>query len=177
DRWHMDHFKCNGMLKLTLCDSNQIICVTFSHDLHHIPYCAISLPDNIKELIRCQMNSMPKEVRGYILCPIWKEITQLEHNAEFTQAQVYAEWVRINESMWRRDKDQVKSARILLWEANGVEVEEINIRDEPGVSVLAFALKFAIDNWGEQTVKLAIDGTCENYLPNCIVVEGLILVP
>ncbi|KAF9519027.1 hypothetical protein BS47DRAFT_1358437 [Hydnum rufescens UP504] len=149
DRWHMDHFKCNGTLKLTLCNSNQIICMTFSHDLHHIPCCVISLPNNIKELIRRWMNSMPKE--------IWKEITQLEHNAEFMQAQVYAEWVQINESMWRHDKDQVKSARILLQEANGVEVEEINICDEPGVSMLAFALKFTIDNWGEQTVKLAID--------------------
>ncbi|KAF9511221.1 hypothetical protein BS47DRAFT_1299310, partial [Hydnum rufescens UP504] len=119
DRWHMDHFKCNGTPKLTLCNLNQIVCVTFSHDLHHIPYCVISLPNNIKELIRCWMNSMPKE--------IWKEITQLEHEAEFTQAQVYAEWVRINESVWQHDKDQVKSARILLREANGVEVEEINI--------------------------------------------------
>ncbi|KAF9516176.1 hypothetical protein BS47DRAFT_1292824 [Hydnum rufescens UP504] len=155
----MDCFKCNGTLKLTLCDSNQIVHVTFSHDLHHIPYCVISLPNNIKELIRRRMNSMPKEVCGYILCLIWKEITQLEHEAEFMQAQVYAEWVQINESVWQCDKDQVKSARILLQEANGVEVEEINIHDEPGVSMLAFVLKFTVDNWGEQTVELAIDGT------------------
>jgi hypothetical protein len=29
-----------------------------------------------------------------------------------------------------------------------------------------FALKFAITNWGEQTIELAIDGTCESYLPS-----------
>jgi hypothetical protein len=47
---------------------------------------------------------------------------QLEHDAEFMQAQVYAHWALVNDSMWQQDKDQVKSARILLHEANGVKL-------------------------------------------------------
>jgi hypothetical protein len=46
---------------------------------------------------------------------------------EFTCAQVYSEWVRINQNSWRHDNDQVKSGKIYLKERNWKEVEVIPI--------------------------------------------------
>ncbi|KAF9507494.1 hypothetical protein BS47DRAFT_1303946, partial [Hydnum rufescens UP504] len=93
DRWCMDQFNCNGMLQLTIHDSHpDIVHLTLAHDVHHIPYCKISLTDMVKDLIRNRKNSVPQE--------IWKEIMQSEVGAEFTHAQVYSEWVRINQNSW-----------------------------------------------------------------------------
>jgi hypothetical protein len=60
----MDWFNCNGMLWLTIHDSHlDIVHLTLAHDVHHIPYCKISLTDMVKDLIRNCKNSVPQEVR------------------------------------------------------------------------------------------------------------------
>lgn len=79
---------------------------------------------------------------------------------DFTHAQVYAEWCRINEMMWKLDSDQ-RTSSIKLVERHGEEVENIPVPDENGIAVVAFALKYALDEIGEETEEIAIDGTCE----------------
>ena len=92
---------------------------------------------------------------------IWKEILQSHPNPDFMLSQVYSEWARVNETVWRLDKDQVTSAQLLLKADNSQNVEIIGIREEPGIHVIAFALKPATRSWAAHAVELALDGTCK----------------
>lgn len=77
-----------------------------------------------------------------------------------TENQVYQHWCSENESTWKRDPDQVASARKIIEEAAGKEVEMISLREEEGMSAIAFALKDPVELYGAQTAELAFDGTC-----------------
>ena len=85
----------------------------------------------------------------------------MDPHTNIQQKQIYTEWGRLFDGEWRLDPDQVKSARILL-ETEGTGVAEvIEITPEPGIAVIAFALKDTCEKWGDRTLELALDGTCE----------------
>ncbi|KAF9520171.1 hypothetical protein BS47DRAFT_1249479, partial [Hydnum rufescens UP504] len=65
----------------------------------------------------------------------------------------------VNETIWWLDKDQVTPAQLLLKADNGQNIEIIIIREEPGIHVIAFALKNPTQLWATHTVELALDGT------------------
>jgi hypothetical protein len=69
--------------------------------------------------------------------------------------------VRVNENIWRPDKDQVTSAQLLLKADDGWNIEIIVIHEEPGIHVIAFVLKKSTHSWATHTVELALDGTCK----------------
>lgn len=71
----------------------------------------------------------------------------------------------MSSTKWKRDEDEVKSARILLEEAQAskglYQVQEIPLPDIPGYTVLAFALPNVIRQWGGRVRELALDSACE----------------
>lgn len=77
-----------------------------------------------------------------------------------TEAQVYNHWSKASEAIWRLDPDQVESAKKLVAEAAGKEVEIIAMHAEPGMTAIGFALKEPLELWGEETAEIAFDGTC-----------------
>jgi hypothetical protein len=67
----------------------------------------------------------------------------------------------VHAGSWRLDPNQVKSAILNLEKANGEEIEIIPVREEEGISVIAFALKECVAQWGTNTQEVAIDSTCK----------------
>ena len=58
-------------------------------------------------------------------------------------------------------KDEVTSARMLLEQAEGLDVENIPVREQEGRPAFAYAFKDVLAAWGTKVVELALDSTCE----------------
>ena len=81
---------------------------------------------------------------------------------EITQNQVYAYWQHINEDSWRLNDEQVESAHAVLAAEHGLTVDIIPINPEDGISVIAFAMKEAVDVYRTQVAEVAMDLTCKS---------------
>lgn len=92
---------------------------------------------------------------------IWDAILVQYRTTEITQKQVYAYWQHINEDSWRLNNDQVESAHAVLAAEHGVTVNIIPIEPEDGISVIAFAMKEAVDVYAAQVAEVAMDSTCK----------------
>jgi hypothetical protein len=72
---------------------------------------------------------------------------------------------------WKRDPDEVKSARILIEEAaqshgvmNGLyTVQPIPLHEEAGFTALAFALPEILRQWGGRVREISLDSACMSY--------------
>lgn len=93
---------------------------------------------------------------------LWKKILHEFPETDVTERQIYALWTKENEGAWKLDDDQVISAQKLIEKHAGKEVILVSTRNEPGMVALAFALKEPLEKWGEQTLEIAFDGTCES---------------
>lgn len=91
---------------------------------------------------------------------IYKAVKKAYPKTNITEKQIYAYWVHLNEATWRLDDDQVKSALKVLERAEGIDVEIIPIRNEPGISTIAFGFKDILDDYGKEIKEIAMDLTC-----------------
>ena len=76
---------------------------------------------------------------------------------EITQNQVYAYSQHINEDSWRLNNEQVESAHAVLAAEHGLTVDVIPIKPKDGISVIAFAMKEAVDVYRAQVAEVAMD--------------------
>ncbi|KAG9044495.1 hypothetical protein FS837_008065 [Tulasnella sp. UAMH 9824] len=152
DRDYMKRFPCGGSLRITIEDT-QPLCprIQFVHKKPHVPWVDIGPSEEIKAFI--QQNKRMCSTQ------LWKEIQILWPETEMTESQVYNNWIKASESVWKLREDQVESARLLVEQAAGKEVELVALHSEPGMSALAFALKDPLERWGDETAEIAFDGT------------------
>ena len=54
DKLAMDKFECHGWLHITICDDSTIANVKIEHREDHVPYCVVSIPEEIKAMIISQ---------------------------------------------------------------------------------------------------------------------------
>ena len=88
---------------------------------------------------------------------------------ELTKKQIYACWALTNESSWRLDNDQVKSAMMNLQAIEGEKIETIPVQSEDGISAIVFGFKGILDDYGSQMEEIVMDSTCENQSTLCSV--------
>ncbi len=68
---------------------------------------------------------------------------------------------KMSEVIWKRDSDQLTSARILLKEfQDDVDLFE-DIKTPDGVTQMCFALKKILHGLRGKTVEIGLDATCE----------------
>jgi hypothetical protein len=77
----------------------------------------------------------------------------------------------MNKDSWRLDDNQVESARAVLAAENGAAIKIILIEPEDGISVIAFAMKEAVDAYGTQVAEVAMDSTCKSNKANNHIME------
>jgi len=69
---------------------------------------------------------------------------------------------------WKRDEDEVQSARLLLEEFKIsapdrlYTVEPIPVEQDEGITVIAFALPEILRQWGGHLRELQLDSACES---------------
>jgi hypothetical protein len=97
---------------------------------------------------------------------LWSEILKAHPKPTFTKKAVYQMWAKIDSLKWKRDADEVKSAKVLLEEAResgrhgGYTVQPIPLQGEDGVVAIAFALPEILRKWGGRVRELSLDSAC-----------------
>jgi len=77
-------------------------------------------------------------------------------------------WLRLTSHAWKRDEDEVKSAKIILEEAQTAGthglyvVEPIPLHEEEGFTAIAFALPDILRQWGGRIREVSLDSACES---------------
>ncbi|KAG8912440.1 hypothetical protein FRC01_005099 [Tulasnella sp. 417] len=144
-------------MTVTISDATmrEYVDIMVSHSEDHVPYCAISLPPEVRKFIQDSPDKDPTQ--------IWKEILRKYPNPNFTRDSVYQFWHDRAKAKWTSAADEVTSARNLLKrgaEPGGLgehRVEEILIEEPEGLSVIAFSLPDMISRWRDRIREAAID--------------------
>ena len=87
-----------------------------------------------------------------------------------TAKQIHAAWTWMSEVLWRQDKEQLKSAQLLLDEL-GNEVDVFEIETVEGVEQICWGMKKIARRLKGKIVEIAIDATCQCLVLKCILVR------
>ncbi|KAG8938810.1 hypothetical protein FRC04_007517 [Tulasnella sp. 424] len=169
DREYMSRFPCGGCLRITIDDDLPFRPrVRLVHRLPHIPWVDIGPSKEITDYISDNKRLNPSR--------LWKEIRLRWPETEMTAKQVGNHWSKANEGVWKLDEDQVKSAKLLVEQVAGKDLEIVALHAEPGMSAIAFSLKEPLEEWGEETAEIAFDGTfntnAAHYEISGLIAEG-----
>ena len=87
-----------------------------------------------------------------------------------TAKQIHAAWTQMSEVLWQQDKEQLKSAMLLLDEL-GNEVDVFEIEAVEGVEQICWGMKKITRGLKGKIVEIAIDATCQCLVLKCILVR------
>ena len=62
DKEAMDTFDCQGWLHITVADGIDAVTIKLRHDLDHVPYCPIDIPQDVVGLVQANGNLTPSRV-------------------------------------------------------------------------------------------------------------------
>ncbi|EGO04979.1 hypothetical protein SERLA73DRAFT_44838 [Serpula lacrymans var. lacrymans S7.3] len=157
-------FACEGRLYITISRHSMIAEISVTHREDHIPYCCIDIPKEVHELIQLA-HRYANYVRRHILSQLWNKILEKYPNLMFTGKDIYQIWSKIGSQQWKRDEDEMVSAKMLLEEGckqGGLGVYSvlpIELIPEPSLEALAFVLPDALKQWGGRIQELSLDST------------------
>ncbi|KAK7456463.1 hypothetical protein VKT23_010712 [Stygiomarasmius scandens] len=126
-----------------------LVTIRFRHGQNHQAYYDVELPRQAIETIRdnldhCTPNSLVPVIQ-------WDF-------PNVTAAQIYRAWSTMSEELWKRDPDQMTSAKMLLEEL-GDDVDVLETVTADGVEQLAWTMKKVIEPLRGMTVEVALDAT------------------
>ena len=90
---------------------------------------------------------------------------------KFSWKTIYNLWSEHISKKWKRDADEVKSAKILINEASSQQSHEngssslytvtpVPLHDEPGFVAIAFVLQEVLRRWGGRIREISLDSAC-----------------
>ena len=90
---------------------------------------------------------------------------------KFSRKTVYNLWSEHVSKKWKRDEDEVKSAKMLIEEASNPQnqgnearglytIMPVPLHDEPGFIAIAFVLKEVLSQWGGRIREISLDSAC-----------------
>ena len=100
---------------------------------------------------------------------LWDEILKLDPTPAYNKKAIYQLWSNQTSQQWKRDPDEVKSAKILIEEAarnaNSLYgVEPVSLHEEDGFTAIAFSLPEILRQWGGRIREIALDSTCNLFI-------------
>ncbi len=148
-------FPCKSRLIVTcreLSIGQRLVRVYYRHVQPHRHYYNVEMPPAALAIIRENLEySKPNELVTRIQA-LWDQVST---------EQVYSAWARMSETIWKRDKDQLTSARILLKEfPSEVDLFEDVVPPE-GVEQLCFGMKRILHGLKGKIVEIEADATCK----------------
>ena len=142
DRETIDRFDCNGCLKIKLHNSLNKVSLKFVH----------KTPDRVEEMkltIGQQLHLSPKDI-----------FSGMEmYYPNLTQKQVHYWWTRQVQASYKKDNDQLLSAKMLLEEA---QFDILLFNCEEGVKYVGFVTNFF--NQLKSNNEIIFDATCKQKL-------------
>ncbi|KAF8322383.1 hypothetical protein F5887DRAFT_837317, partial [Amanita rubescens] len=139
DKESMDAFDCHGRLQIVLSPNDTVALVKLIHRDDHIPYWNIDVPKDVRDFVHKNPNLTPQQ--------LWDGILQMHPQPKFSRKTIYNLWSEHVSKKWKRDEDEVKSAKILINEASTPHgptwytVTPVPLHDEPGFVAIAFVLQ------------------------------------
>jgi hypothetical protein len=80
-----------------------------------------------------------------------------------TANQIHAAWTTMSETLWKRDPDQLISAKLMLTEYSD-DVDVFDIMTETGVIQLSWAMKHILSSLKGKVVEIGMDATCASQI-------------
>lgn len=93
--------------------------------------------------------------------------TSQKKKVPFLRKAIYNLWSAAESKKWKRDEDEVASAKVLLKEWTGKvghRAEIIELKPEPGLIALAFVLPDLLEKWNDRIREVSMDSTCKSAL-------------
>ncbi|KAG6826876.1 hypothetical protein H0H92_014080 [Tricholoma furcatifolium] len=157
DKHSMETFDCSGWLYIVIFMGSPVANVKLTHKEDHIPYWCIDVPDEVKDFVNANPNLTSMQ--------LWDEILKTNPTPKFSRKSIYHLWQHRTSQEWKRDKDEVKSARILINEAStpGTDfnslytVKLVQTHEEDGCTAVAFILKSLLMQWEEKIREISLD--------------------
>lgn len=130
DKMSMTRFNCNGILKVKFYGENVNRAVLkFKHNLLHARPEHYGVTPEIKDKIRQQLHLTPKEIYATLNYP------------DLTQKQVHYWWTQQIQDVYKKNDNQLISAKILLEEAH-LNVLVYSHESESDVKCIGFLTNF-----------------------------------
>ena len=151
----MHRYECNSKLSI-MCRSNQrektrTVTVWLEHYKRHPHYYDVALPPEAAEMIRENLDwTTPNDMARKI---------QIGFPAVSTK-QVHKAWTTMSETLWKRNSDQIPSARALLTEYED-DADLLTIPTPEGVEQVAWVMKKIANALRGRIVEIGIDATCK----------------
>jgi hypothetical protein len=150
----MERFACHSQLKIGSQAADQPgyrkITILLNHQ-NHKPYYDVTMPPEAIALIR-------ENLEWTTPVSMVAQIQALYPNV--TPSQIHRAWTDMSETLWKREKDQLSSAKTLL---NGykddVDVFDIDVQD--GLQQLCWGMKKILTELKGKVVEIAVDATCK----------------
>jgi len=124
--------------------------------MKHTPYYDVSMPPEALELIRENLDwSTPVSMVNKVQ----------KHHPNVTPKQIHAAWTKMSKILWRRDTNQLKSAKLLLGDFSD-EVDKFEIKAAEGVEQLCWGMGRVVKLLTERSkiVEVGIGATCTYFL-------------
>jgi hypothetical protein len=158
----MEQFPCRSCLVVSCragSAGKEIISVNIQHACPHKTYFDVALPPEAYDII-CE--TLDWNMPGSIAPKIREMFPQV------TTAQVHATWTAMSKVLWRRNDNQMESAKQLLEELRD-EVDLLNLQVMEGVEQLAFGLKLINNKLKKlgNIQEIRMDATCTFSLQYC----------
>ncbi|KAG1878754.1 hypothetical protein C8R48DRAFT_745325 [Suillus tomentosus] len=141
-----------GMKRFSL--GNQInertLSIRMKHHDAHVPYYDVAMPSDATQIIHDQLEwSSPSSLAPKIqaLYPY------------ITTSQVPFAWMKMSEILWKKDSDQLTSAKMLLDEF-GRDIDVFNVELADGVEQLCWGMKKITRQLEGKVVEIGLDATC-----------------
>lgn len=158
DNLGMHRYDCKSRLIITSKDAtsltgDRLVTIYVKHDHRdgHQPYYNVELPADAAAIIRENIQwANPNEL-----------VTQIQATyPSVTSNQIHTAWSRMSETLWKRDKMQLPSAKILMEEFKD-DVDVFDVKPPDGVEQLCWGMKRIGAELRGQIVEIALDATCK----------------
>ncbi|KAG0693922.1 hypothetical protein DFH29DRAFT_815867 [Suillus ampliporus] len=149
----MKRFSCRSALTISCChrvgneDDERTLSIRIKHCEAHVPYYDVAMPLEATQIICDQLEwSSPSSLAPKIQA-LYPHITA---------SQVHFAWTKMSEILWKKDLDQLTSAKMLLDEFDrDIEVFDVEMAD--GVEQLCWAMKKITQRLEGKVVEIGLD--------------------
>ncbi|KAJ7765238.1 hypothetical protein B0H16DRAFT_1796560, partial [Mycena metata] len=148
----MKRYKSQSRLRVTCQEKGEgkcIVIICLRHKLTHVHYYDVKMPTAAIDMIHVNIEwTTPVSMVGQVQATF----------PSVTAAQIHTAWTTMSKVLWKRDKDQLKSGRMLL-EEFAAEAKVFDVPREEGVEQMGWAMKRIAGRLRGKIVEIGFDAT------------------
>lgn len=151
DTQSMERFDCEGTVKIAINEVTKIAKVTLQHDFLHARPNIVTIPSNIKNFIKENIDLLPRE--------IYARLVNKGLDPSLRQKQIHFWWTQLGQDRYKRHENAFESAKLWLKEGQ----YQVILEEMQPVYALAVATGF-YEHFKQMKFEIrecGIDATCK----------------